>query len=90
MILADRSRAEPGNEGATWTELPIPKLTGPGPSCQLVLGPSGRWACGHGPHTHLLVLPIVAGDRPMSSLSLDGLPIWADQHGRHQAKGAKA
>lgn len=26
----------------------------------------------------------------MSSLSLNGLPIRADQHGRHQAKGAKA
>ena len=38
----------------------------------------------------ILVLPIVAGDCAMSSLSFNGLPIRADQHGRHQTKGAKA
>lgn len=42
------------------------------------------------PCTHLLVLPIVAGDSPMSSLSLNRLPIRADQDRRHQAKRAKA
>ena len=54
------------------------------------LGSRDRRAHSHRPGTHLLVLPIVAGDCAMSSLSLNGLPIRADQHGRHQTKGAKA
>ena len=70
------------------------RLTGPGPRAQpsgpVGLGSGHRRARSHRPGTHLLVLPIVAGNRAMSSLSLNGLPIRADQHGRHQTKGAKA
>lgn len=39
---------------------------------------------------YLLVLSVMAGDCPMSSLSLNCLPIRADQHRRHQTEGAKA
>lgn len=67
-------------------QLPTSRLTGLGLSSQ----PSGPVDRGHTPYTHLLVLPIMARDRPVSSFSLDGLPIRADQHGRHQAKGTKA
>ena len=87
-------KSQPANKSATWTQLPTFRVTGLGPCSQpsgpVGSGPGGRWTCGHGPRTHLLVLPIVAGDCPMSSLSLNGLPIRADQHRRHQAKGAKA
>ena len=87
-----KSRA--ANEKAPWTQLPPSRLTGPGP-CSPPSGPAGSSsrdgrARAHCPGTHLLVLPIVAGDRAMSSLSLNGLPIRADQHRRHQTKGAKA
>lgn len=39
---------------------------------------------------YLLVLSVMAGDCPMSSLSLNCLPIRADQHRCHQTEGAKA
>lgn len=75
-------RAKEPTKGATWRQLPTPtRLTGPGPPSQPV------W---HAPRAYLLVLPIVARDCPVSSLSLDGLSVGADQHGCHQAQGAKA
>jgi len=36
------------------------------------------------------VLAEVASDGPMGSLRLNGLAVRSDQHGGHQAKGAKA
>lgn len=76
------------------TQLPAPGLTGqnhpPSLPRQWVLSRWGRRTVTTVPTTHLLVFPIMAGDRSMSSLSLNGLPIRADQHRRHQAKGAKA
>lgn len=68
-------------------QLPSSRLPGPGPCSQ------HSRPLGSGPltsYTHLLVLPIMAGDCPMSSLSLNGLPIRTDQHRCHQTKGAKA
>ena len=38
----------------------------------------------------LLVLTIVAGDGSVGGLGLEGLSVWGDEDGRHEAEGAEA
>lgn len=46
--------------------------------------------CSPAQHTHLLVLPVVAGDGAMGSLGLNGLPVRTHQDRGHQPQGAEA